>query len=277
MPFFLPRLLAVAGLLAFAALGSADPAKADRLDEIINSGKLRCAVTLDFPPMGFRDDKNQPVGFDVDTCNDLAKALGVKAEIVETPFPDRIPAILSGRADVGVASTSNTLERAKTIGFSNPYFAFKFVVLARDGAGVTDYQSLKGHRLGNVAGTYEAIAMEKDVKAWNDPKGAFHPYQTEADVFLALSQGQIDATAVTSTVAAAIVKSGKYPNLKITGDAPYATDYVCLIGPRLEQGLLNYLNLFISHQVREGRYQELYQKWIGIGSPVDLTIPGVYE
>ena len=271
------RLPALAAVPALVALAAVSPARADRLDEIINSGKLRCAVTLDFPPMGFRDDKNQPVGFDVDTCNDLARALGVNAEIVETPFPDRIPAILSGRADIGVASTSNTLQRAKTIGFSNPYFAFTFVVLARDGAGITDYQSLKGHRVGNVAGTYEAIAMEKDVKNWNDPKGSFRPYQTEADVFLALSQGQIDATAVTSTVASEIVKSGKYSNLKITGAAPYATDYVCLIGPRLEQGLINYMNLFISHQVREGRYQELYKKWIGVGDPPNLTIPGVYE
>ncbi|NQD96369.1 amino acid ABC transporter substrate-binding protein, partial [Pseudomonas sp. CrR25] len=27
-------------------------AQADKLDDIIESGKLRCAVTLDFPPMG---------------------------------------------------------------------------------------------------------------------------------------------------------------------------------------------------------------------------------
>ena len=110
-------------------------AKADKLDDIINSGKLRCAVTFDFPPMGSRDADNNPIGFDVDTCNDLAKALGVKAEIVETPFPQRIPALLSGKADVGVASTSNTLERAKTIGFSNPYFVFTFklVRLRRNG------------------------------------------------------------------------------------------------------------------------------------------------
>jgi len=96
-------------------------------------------------------------------------------------------------------------------------------------------------------------------------------------VFLALSQGQIDATDVTSTVAAAIVQSGKYPNLEIVGEAPYATDYVCMIALRNEQGLLNYLNLFIGHQVREGRYQELYKKWVGAGSVPDLTIPGVYE
>ncbi|HCT4572333.1 TPA: amino acid ABC transporter substrate-binding protein, partial [Pseudomonas aeruginosa] len=40
-----------------AALGCslAGLAQADKLDDIIESGKLRCAVTLDFPPMGSRD------------------------------------------------------------------------------------------------------------------------------------------------------------------------------------------------------------------------------
>ncbi len=53
-----------------AALGCslAGLAQADKLDDIIESGKLRCAVTLDFPPMGSRDAQNNPVGFDVDYC-----------------------------------------------------------------------------------------------------------------------------------------------------------------------------------------------------------------
>ena len=82
-------------LVVLSALAASAPAKADKLDDIIASGVLRCAVTLDFPPMGSRDASNNPIGFDVDTCNDLAKVLGVKAEIVETPFPDRIPALVS--------------------------------------------------------------------------------------------------------------------------------------------------------------------------------------
>jgi polar amino acid transport system substrate-binding protein len=131
------------------------PAQADKLDDIIASGKLRCAVVLDFPPMGSRDEKNNPVGYDVDTCNDLAAALGVKPEYVETPFPDRIPALISGRADVGVASTSDTLKRAQTIGFSIPYFAFKMVVLTRKGLGISTYQSLKGRKTGSVSGTFK--------------------------------------------------------------------------------------------------------------------------
>ena len=265
-------LLGAATLVVAATL----PACADKLDDIIASGKLRCAVVLDFPPMGSRDATNMPVGFDVDTCGDLAKVLGVKPEIIETPFPDRIPALVSNRADVGVASTSDTLERAKTIGFSVPYFAFKMVVISKDGLKLDTYASLKGRKVGSVSGTFEGLALEKDVKAWADANGSFRSYQSEADVFLALSQGKIEASVVTSTVAAATIKTGKFPGLVMTGDAPYVIDYVSLITLRQEQGFINYLNLFVNQQVRTGRYAELYKKWVG-GELPDLTIKGVYR
>ncbi|WP_035872535.1 ABC transporter substrate-binding protein [Cucumibacter marinus] len=271
------RKLALAGL-AFAVMAAplTTPAFADKLDDIIASGKLRCAVVLDFPPMGSRDENNEPIGYDVDVCNDLAGVLGVEAEIVETPFPDRIPALVSGRVDVGVASTSDTLERAKTVGFSIPYFAFTNVVLTREGTGIDSYESLKGHKVGSVAGVFEGIALEASVNEWNDPDGSFRSYQSQADVFLALAQGQIDATVVTSTVASATVKSGAYDGLKVGGDAPYLVDYVGLITLRNEYGLLNYLNLFVNQQIRTGRYEELYRKWIGEGELPNLTVPGVY-
>ncbi|MFT3972469.1 MAG: transporter substrate-binding domain-containing protein [Amaricoccus sp.] len=262
----------VLGLLAGTALAA--PAMADKLDDIISSGTLRCAVVLDFPPMGSRDADNNPIGFDVDYCNDLAKVLGVTAEIVETPFPERIPALMSDRVDVGVASTSDTLERAKTVGFTVPYFAFEMVVTSNDKSGIKTFEDMKGKTVGATAGTYEAIALEKQVKEWGT--GEFRPYQTQADVFLALSQGQLDATVSTSTVANANVKTGNFPGISVQGKAPFDIDYVSLFVARDEYGLLNYLNLFVNQQVRTGRYQELYEKWVG-GKAPDLTVPGVYR
>ncbi len=263
---------AASGMALAACLASV--AHADRLDDIIASGTLRCAVMLDFPPMGFRDESNNPAGFDVDYCNDLAAALGVKAEIVETPQPERIPALMSGRVDVGVASTSDTLERAKTVGFSIPYFAFESAVVVNEKSGIQSYEDMKGHVVGSVAGTYEGIALEKQVKEWGE--GEYRPYQTQADVFLALSQGQIDATVPTSTVAQANVKSGKFPGIAVVGTAPWDTDYVALFTNRDEYGLINYLNLFVNQQVRTGRYAELYEQWIG-GEVPELSIPGTYR
>lgn len=264
----------LAGALV-AATALAGPAMADKLDDIIASGTLRCAVTLDFPPMGMRDDQNNPTGFDVDYCNDLAEALGVKAEIVETPFPERIPALMSGRVDVGVASTSDTLERAKTVGMSVPYYAFENAVVANEGANLSSWEDMKGKTVGATAGTYEAIWLEGQVKEWGE--GAFRPYQTQADVFLALSQGQLDATVSTMEVANANVASGKFPGISVVDKAPMVPDYVALFAMRNEYGLLNYLDLFVNQQVRTGRYAELYAKWIGDGEPADLTVQGVYR
>ncbi|MCL7464629.1 transporter substrate-binding domain-containing protein [Phaeovulum sp. NW3] len=262
-----------AGLLA--ATAAAMPAQADKLDDIISSGTLRCAVVLDFPPMGSRDASNNPIGFDVDYCNDLAAALGVKAEIVETTFPERIPALMSGQVDVAVASTSDTLERAKTVGFTIPYYAFENAVVANEKADMADWEGMKGKTVGATAGTYEAIWLEERVKEWGE--GQFRPYQNQADVFLALSQGQLDATVSTVEVAEANVASGNFPGIKIVDKAPMVPDYVALITLREEYGLINYMNLFINQQVRTGRYAELYKKWVGEGEPANLTIQGVYR
>ncbi|MEC9462082.1 MAG: transporter substrate-binding domain-containing protein, partial [Pseudomonadota bacterium] len=147
-------------------------------------------------------------------------------------------------------------------------------VTANDKSGVKSFEDMKGKVVGATAGTYEAIALEEQVKAWGE--GEFRPYQTQADVFLALSQGQIDATVSTSTVAQANVKSGNFAGLSVVGKAPFDTDYVALFTNREEYGLINYLNLFINQQVRTGRYAELYEKWVG-GEAPDLTVGGVYR
>ena len=74
------KTLAIA-LGAALSASLAATAQADKLDDIIESGKLRCAVTLDFPPMGFRDADNNPAGFDVDYCADLAKVRNLEVKL----------------------------------------------------------------------------------------------------------------------------------------------------------------------------------------------------
>ena len=48
------------------------------------------------------------------------------------------------------------------------------------------------------------------------------------------------------------------------------------LGCSARKALLNYLDLFINQQVRSGRYQELYDKWVGGAAP-NLVIDGVYR
>ncbi len=115
------RLLVAATLAGLVVAAPLVAAQADKLDDVINEGKVRCAVVLDFPPIGFYDANNEPAGFDVEYCKDLAKALDVDFELLPVTWAERLPVIVSNRADVVFVGTYDSLERAKTFGFSIPY------------------------------------------------------------------------------------------------------------------------------------------------------------
>ena len=55
---------------------------------------------------------------------------------------------------------------------------------------------------------------------------------------------------------------------------PWTTDYTSVVAKRQDVTWLNYLNLFVTHQVRSGRYQALWGKYVGGDAP-ELRIPGV--
>ena len=87
------------------------PAVADTLDDVIDRRVLRCGVVLDFPPIGYCDANNEPAGFDVGYCNDLALSLGVDPKILPLTWSERLPVIVTGRADVVFGGTSDSLAR----------------------------------------------------------------------------------------------------------------------------------------------------------------------
>ena len=249
---------------------------ADKLDKVLADGKVRCGVVLDFPPMGFRDSNNKPVGMDVDMCADLAKAMGVEYEVVGLTWAERIPSIISGKVDVAIASSSDTLERAQTVGFTIPYMVFRFQALLSKDAKVNSWEDLKDVKVGAAVGTtYESEFLAYKEANWKGAKGSYSSFQSENESFLAVSQGQVDAVIVTDTAAANVIESGKFKGFQLGPVAPFGEDIVGMMTLRKEYGWINYLNLFINRQVRTGRFQELYGKWIG-GEAPNMTVPGTY-
>lgn len=48
------------------------------LDDIVNKGQLVLGLDDSFPPMGFRNEDNEIVGFDIDLAQAVAEKLGVE-------------------------------------------------------------------------------------------------------------------------------------------------------------------------------------------------------
>lgn len=248
---------------------------ASTLDKIVQSKKLRCGVMLDSPPSGFRTPDNKPDGFDVAYCLDMAKALGATAEVVETPSSDRIPALVSNRIDVLIASTTSTVSRGLTVAFSQPYMNYTSAVITRKGTGISKYQDLKGHVLGGVIGTSTEQLLKKDIAAWNDPKTGYIGYGSDTEAFLALQQGKVDAVLQATAVAGVLMKSGQFPTFELAGEAPFPPDLVSIAVRRDDFEMLNWVKLFVWNQVASGRFKEIYSTYIGPTVPPALGIKGV--
>ncbi len=272
-PAFMIKSLCVLALAAGSVMGTA---QADQLDKVLQKGVVRCGVVLDFPPIGYRDADNNPEGLDVQMCKDLAAGMKIKHEVVGLTWAERIPALVSGKIDVAIASSSDTLERAQTVGFTVPYNVFRFQAVLAPGVKIDSWDDLKDLKVGAAVGTtYESELLSYKEKNWADSKGKYTSFQSENESFLAVKQGQVDAIIVTDTVAANNIKSGKFGGITAGPVAPFGADIVGMMTKRQEYGWLNYLNIFINRQVRSGRYQEIYSKYVG-GSAPDLTSVGVY-
>ncbi|WP_369434172.1 transporter substrate-binding domain-containing protein [Psychromonas sp. MME1] len=258
-------------ITSIAVIGSISAANADKLDDVINRGTLNCGVVLDFPPMGYTDKDNKPAGFDVDYCNDLAKAIGVKSNVINLTWGDRIPSLISAKTDVVVGSTSDTLERAKSVGFTYPYFVFKFQVLSKKGVKMISFDDLKDVKVGAALGTtYESEYFKyADSKGWG--RDNYTSFKSENDAFLGLYQGKVDALISTNTNIATKLTSGQFDDFVAGPYVPNYDDVVGLIAKRNELAWINYLNLFLVHQIRDGRLNDLHMKHFGTPVSPDMV------
>jgi ABC-type amino acid transport substrate-binding protein len=260
--------LTTAAVLLFGA----SSAYADKLDDVIDAGVLRCGVVLDFPPIGYRDANNEPAGFDVEYCKDLAAALEVDYEIIAVTWAERLPLIVTNRGDVVFGGTSDTLSRAKTVGFTIPYAIYYAQAVVGANSGIVTVEDMYDKKVAAAVGTvpeqeWLKIAEELGIE------GNYQGYQSENEVFLAVAQGKADAGITTNTTVLPITQ--QFDTVIAGPRMPWGTDYTSVVGPRMDVTWLNYLNLFVTQQVRSGRYQELWGKFVG-GEAPELRIPGVY-
>lgn len=101
------------------------------LARIIEAGKLVVATTItDQPPM-FWENEEGCFGVDYDLAKGVADALGVELEILRytDDYSQLQNAVLTGEADLIIASYSNSLSRALTLAFSDPYLCLNYGVM----------------------------------------------------------------------------------------------------------------------------------------------------
>ena len=205
------RTTAMAMGMAAVGMFSVAGAQAVTLDEITARGTVKIGVLTGVPPMGMIDEKGNPSGYDVDVANLLGTYLNLPVELVPLTPPARIPALQTGKVDFLVATLSPTGERAKTVMFTQPYNAFNMDIISGPDQKFANLEDLAGKRVSVNRGSTQETALRKAAI----PGLEIVVYEDDSTAAQALISGQVDATALPSTVGEAIMKQRPDAGLQV--------------------------------------------------------------
>ena len=126
------------------------------------NGVLIMATNAEFPPYEYYEE-GEIVGIDADIAQAICDELGYELEIRDMSFDSIIPAILSGKADVGIAGMSVTDERLKDVDFTDSYASIKQVIIVRNTDGAPN--PTHGHSCHNVTEWQPLTSVPADISS----------------------------------------------------------------------------------------------------------------
>jgi polar amino acid transport system substrate-binding protein len=259
---FLTGCVAVVAVMFFSACGDDEegqPAGGESNVDLVNDGALTTCTHLPYEPFQF-EQSGKIVGFDVDLVDLVAKKLGVKQEIVDTPFEG----IQSGedlnarKCDIAAAAMTITDERAEKIAFSDPYFDANQALLVKKGSGIKTFDDLEGETLGVQSGTTGKMYAEEHAA----PAGAeLKDYEDLALELSSVKSGQIPAAINDIPVLLDYVKQN--PELEVATQFETGEQYGFGMKKGTSQDLEKVVNQVIEKARSDGTYDRLYEKWFG--------------
>ena len=163
-----------------------------------SDGAKKIVVGLDdeYPPMGFKNDKNEIIGFDVDLAKAAAKKLGREVEFKAIDWNSKEAELKSGRIDVLWNGLDITDERKQNMLFSDPYMDNRQVVFIRKGDEQNQNIKAEADLAGKNIGTQAGSTAEDYITGNDALKNSFKEFKTYGDyisAFMDLENGRLDA------------------------------------------------------------------------------------
>lgn len=160
-----------------------------------NNVQKKWIVGLDdaYPPMGFRDEQGELVGFDIDLAKEAAKSLGVEVEFKPIDWDDKIVELKSGNIDMIWNGLDITPERMKDILYSKPYLDNRQILLVKKGNNqvIRSLKDLTGKVVGTQGGSNSEMYIIQNSEL-QDSFADFKIYRTVQDAFAGLASGEVD-------------------------------------------------------------------------------------
>lgn len=207
------RIIVSIAALALAGAALVSCAKKDGADNSLKAvmDKKVLVLGLDdsFPPMGFRDENNEIVGYDIDLAKEVARRMGLELKAQPIDWNAKEQELNTGKIDCIWNGFTITEERAKVISFTKPYLKNAQVVVVKADAPYKALADLKGKKVGLQAGSSAAGALDAAAE-FKASLGGVVEFKDNLTALMDLEARGVDAVVMDLLVANDnIVRSGK--------------------------------------------------------------------
>jgi polar amino acid transport system substrate-binding protein len=261
-------LLGLIGITVSAIAAAQAPGASSRLDEIVKRDKLIVATFSTAPPFCYTDEAGKLVGFDIDIAKFIAKSLlgdEKKIEFVTVTSEGRWPAVNSGRADIGIATTTVYPDRALRVAFTRPYIDSGISILVRDDTNVTNLAGLNNAKftLANLSNPQMADRAKRFL-----PNVKLLTFDTPAALFTAVKSGQAQAMQMDTPVVNWYAANNK--DMKVLPENLAVVQGNAIFMKPGDFTLWLWMDTVVQEMTAGSRYTEyteIYKKWFGTNPP----------
>lgn len=268
MKKFLSVLLAMS--LGFAVVGCGTASNNDNssseatseasADSTTTGEKIIVGLDDQFPPMGFRDENNEIVGFDIDLAKAAGEKMGVDVEFQPIDWDSKELELNSGKIDLIWNGFSITDERKETMEFTQPYLDNKMIIIVNEGSDIKTKADLAGKNVGIQDGSSAVDAVEKD-----DIHNEFASMPTYDTNILALSDlevGRVDAVVADQVVARYYLAQNPDKKFVILDD-DFGSEVYGIAAKKGNTELVDKLQTALDELSEDGTSAEISKKWFG--------------
>jgi two-component system, sensor histidine kinase and response regulator len=224
----------------------------------------------DYPPYSFSEN-GQPTGFDVELTRAIAEVMRLDVEFRVGPWPE-IRQSLEDRKIQALSGMAYSEERARRIDFSPPYAIIQHAIFARrNSRAVSSVEELRGKELIVMRGD-----IMHDYVLENHLTSKIVVADSKAAALRLLASGRHDYALMATLSGLYLVRELKLSNVVTVGPALLQTRY-CYAVLKGDEATLSQFNEGLAIMKQTGRYQEIYDKWLGVLEPPGISAGRVFK
>lgn len=245
---------------------AASPEEGQKTDEgaetaATDIGYTKLIVGLDdtFAPMGFRDENNELVGFDVELAKAVGEEIGVEIEFQPIDWSMKETELNNKKIDLLWNGYSITEERKEKVLFTQPYLDNRMVVVTMAESEIKSLADLSGKSVAvqSESSALNAIDSKPEIR---DSFGEMPQFETNNECLMDMEAGRTDAV-VADEVLLRYYLSEKGPEKYKILEEDFGSEQYGIGARKEDAALVEAINSALDTLKENGKGKEISEKW----------------